>query len=256
MKSKEEVDLIMEIPEWAEKILGLENLDLFVFSEIYDTFKFTLKSFDLFDWQNMCYHPLTNPSLAKFQCSAKDYFASLKNLVDKNLVTMWTWKGYPTEKKKYKPNIPFIQEQLLKAGMNEIEFLSEEIELGEYRYTIPLELLYSIDEVEIPNFSSLGPVTIHMELVDKLGITGTDLLIMSAVYDRYFLDNCYSITYELQILTGLTEDELVEYFDELCYKKILFSTKDLNGKPEYHINEELFDTMKFMQYCNKTKTKT
>lgn len=253
MKNKEEVNLIMEIPDWAETILGLNNLDLFVFSEIYNTFKFTLKSFDLFDWQNMCCHPLTNPSLEKFQCSAKDYFNSLKKLVDKNLITMWTWKGYPTEIKKYKPNIPYIQDILIKAGIDEKEFLSSEIELGEYIYTIPLELLYSTRELDIPNFSQLGPVTIHMELVDKLGVTGIDLLILSAVYDRYFLDNCYSITYELQILTGLTEGELMEYFDELCFKKILFSTKDSKGKPEYHINEELFDTMKFMCYCNKTK---
>lgn len=249
MKSREEINKIIDIPEWAETILNLHNIELYIFSEIYNTFKNNFRSFEVYDYNNntnsIIHYLATKLNYSEVACTA-----AIKELTNRQYITLQNRGTVYQTIKSYLPNMPLIVDILISNGVDENEFLYK-LTLNNSTYTISAKTLYKNNQLDIITPHRKGTITVDLGLQDDLDINGIDLLIVSDMLPYANYDNTYHISEELKLLTGLNENELKCYLDSLCEKNIIF--KDIFDDTSYHINFELYKVLRFTNYKYQTK---
>ena len=252
MKKREEIEILVDIPEWAETILDLHNLELYIFSEIYSCFRNRLKGFEVYDYYTN-FNAIIKYFANRFDYSEGACSTAIKHLKEKQLII--SYKGGTTyqEIKLIKPNIPYLEKVLTENGVSKDEFIYR-VDLGNYTYTVPAETLFYYDKLDSYGLKRLNGFYIDYSLIAELGVSGIDLLILSEVFTKYGVINSYkSTSEELKYITGLTEDELKIHLSLLCESGILFATVDTDKGISYHINTELYNTIKFLNYVEQRR---
>lgn len=244
MKSRKEIDKILNIPVWAESILDLHNIELYIFSEIYNTFRNELRSFEVYNYDDNT-NSVTTYLARKLDYSDTVCSNTLRNLINKQYITYKERGTVYQTIKSYLPNIPYIMDILINKGVDEKEFIYK-ITLDNSNYTISAKSLYDSENLNIININRKGTFTIDLGLQDDLDIRGLDLFIISDMLRLADYTNSYQISEELKIVTGLTENELAEHLNSLCDKNIIF--KDVFSNDTYHINFELYKILRYANY--------
>ena len=243
MKSREEIVQRIQLYDWEENILNLENMELYVFATIFNLFKEDLRSFNYkYDFEYI--YNVT-------KCSKHNYKEALKSLVTKNLIVETEYNLYPDVTYQYKPNIPYLQEVLLNSSdfkYNE-EFFVTEITLNEKCYVVTLEALFYKKYFIVNTRPNIIPIDISIS--KALDIKGVDLIIVSHMLDNIRFGNSYSINDTILTITGLSEQDFYEHMVFLCESRLVYIANDFMNRLTYHINTELYDILSYINYLNE-----